>query len=131
MSLQAFLREASAQRLLQSAHDLSDGGMAVALAECCLAGGFGARVNWKHTDRASTARFLFGECTATAIVSFSPDKEEAVSRLMKQFRLSAGGGITIGGDRLEITNAQSLLSLSLDELRDAYEGAIPRAMGQV
>ncbi len=42
MALQQLLREAIAARLLRSAHDVSDGGLAVAAAECCLAGGVGA-----------------------------------------------------------------------------------------
>ena len=42
--LQAFLRDAISQGLLQSAHDLSEGGLAVALAECSLAGGLCATV---------------------------------------------------------------------------------------
>lgn len=41
-ALQGFLRRAIADRLLRSAHDVSDGGLAVAVAECCIAGGKGA-----------------------------------------------------------------------------------------
>src|SRR5262249_52025852 len=64
------------QGRLSSAHDVSDGGLAVALAECAMQGGIGASVSLEPAVRMSA--FLFGESTGRAVVSFPPESEAAV-----------------------------------------------------
>src|SRR5258708_699050 len=63
--LAAVLAEAGRRGLLEAAHDLSDGGLAIALAECCLAGGQGCAVQLQRPGRlpGKGAEFtlLFGE----------------------------------------------------------------------
>ena len=68
-TLQALLREASSQGLLRSAHDISEGGVAVALAECCLAGGLCATV-LLPSERA--ARAAVRRAPACVMVTVSP-----------------------------------------------------------
>src|SRR5258706_88910 len=70
--LAAVLAEAGRRGLLEAAHDLSDGGLAIALAECCLAGGQGCAVQLQRPGRlpGKGAEFtlLFGESAARAVV---------------------------------------------------------------
>ena len=127
--LQAFLREAISQGLLQSAHDVSDGGLAVALAECCIAGGIGARADWNKFS----ALELFGERTATIVVSASAGQQEPLKTLLNQHGIAfsdLGEVITLqDGNWLSISpDAGNDLKLLVSDLRAAYEGAIPAAM---
>jgi phosphoribosylformylglycinamidine synthase len=98
---------------LPTAHDVSDGGLACALAECCIESGLGARVSLDGGDAA-----LFGEGPGGVIVAGPRAAVDSVE-----------GAIVIGevrGDALEIEGA---LSVPVSELRAAYEGAIPAALG--
>jgi phosphoribosylformylglycinamidine synthase subunit PurL len=97
---------------LPTAHDISDGGLACALAECCIGGGIGARVTAKTGDAD-----LFGEAPGGVIVAGPPTIIEALE-----------GAIVIGevgGEALEI---DGVLSVPVAELRTAHEDAIPAAL---
>ncbi|MET0615116.1 MAG: phosphoribosylformylglycinamidine synthase subunit PurL [Thermoleophilaceae bacterium] len=97
---------------LPTAHDISDGGLACALAECCIGGGIGATVTAKTGDAD-----LFGEAPGAVIVAGPRPIIEALE-----------GAIVIGevgGEALEI---DGMLSVPVAELRTAYEDAIPAAL---
>ena len=109
----AALREAVRGGALRAAHDSSEGGLACALAECCISGGIGARIELPLTDDAA----LFGEGPGGVVIAGPREAVEAVP-----------GAVVIGevgGDSLEIVGA---LSVSVERLRDVYEGAIPAAL---
>ena len=96
-----------------TAHDVSEGGLACALAECCIEGGLGARVSLDEGDAA-----LFGEGPGGVIVA---GPREAVEALEAAVVIGE-----VGGEALEIEGA---LSVPVTELRACYEGAIPAALG--
>ena len=129
--LQAFLREAIDQRLLQSAHDVSDGGLAVTLAECCIVGGVGAHANGDKFN----ALELFGERTAAVIVSIDPKQRMPLETLLAKHAAAFslfGEVLPLDlGDRLFVYSEEEgkKLNVSVQEMRAAYEGAIPAAMG--
>jgi len=124
--VQDFVREAIAQGLLQSAHDVSDGGLAVCLAECCMAGGLGAKVGLD-----SSAVTLFGERTATIVVSIAPRNTGAFWDYVRAEGIPIIGIGEVGGEAMNVRNQGALfIQARLEKLRDAYEGAIPRAMGR-
>jgi phosphoribosylformylglycinamidine synthase subunit PurL len=106
----AALRDAVRAGGLATVHDLSEGGLAVAVAESCIEGGLGARI---ALDVASDAA-LFGEGPGGAIIAGPRDVVEAVpgARVIGE----------VGGDALAIEGA---LSVPVADLRAAYEGAIP------
>jgi phosphoribosylformylglycinamidine synthase len=128
--VQAFLRRAIAAGLVRSAHDLSDGGLAVALAECCIASGLGARVQLPAGGRPD--RLLFAEGGARLLVSVAPAQAEAWDQALAAG--AAGGqplpaaaiGSVTAESRLCLNSAAGpLLELELERLRDTYEQAIP------
>ncbi len=140
--LHAFLRDAIGQGLLQSAHDVSDGGLAVALAECCIAGGIGAFLLMEYNTPVRVET-LFGETNSSAVVSVRPQDEEAVEALAKAHGIF---GVCQGEVRKSATSdtgehksAKLLimdmcsvrLEVTLEAMRAAYEGAIPAAMNEV
>jgi phosphoribosylformylglycinamidine synthase len=90
---------------LHSAHDIAEGGIAVALAECCLAGGIGARTQLPDGTE------LFGEAPGRAfIVSGSPDALQGLSLIG-----------TVGGHELEIAGR---LKVPVSALRAAHDGGL-------
>ncbi len=129
--VQQVTRQAIAANLLRSAHDCSEGGTAVALAESCLPASLGAEIRFAVTDFADLpwSAILFGEAASRVLVSVRPgDDQNALLDLAEAANVEA---VFIGqvkaNDRF---NAAGLLDLPLAALRDVYENAIPRAMGE-
>jgi phosphoribosylformylglycinamidine synthase len=134
--VQQVTRQAIAANLLRSAHDCAEGGAAVALAESCLAGNRGAEIRFAVTDFSSPERgdqpwsaILFGEAASRVIISVrSGDDQDALLDLAEAADIEAVFlGQVKANDRFD---AAGLLDLPLTALRDAYENAIPRAMGE-
>lgn len=94
--------EAVAARLVASAHDCAEGGLAVALAECCVAGGLGARVALSvgQTERADAA--LFGEGVGRILVSLPATHLPALLGVANRLAVPAQVLGTVGGERLVI-----------------------------
>jgi phosphoribosylformylglycinamidine synthase subunit PurL len=134
--LQACVREAIAQRLLHSAHDCSDGGLAVALAECCLpalgeansAEGLGADIAITTEERTDAA--LFGETASRIIVSLPAANLPRLHEIARTHGIEARELGTVSAERvLRIAvNGGERVCLPIDDLLDAYEGAIPRLL---
>src|SRR5262249_52031860 len=82
--LQTLLVTLASESLIRSAHDCSDGGLAVAVAECCFdTGGMGAKITIDGVEVARDARLnvaaaLFGESASRVVVSLVPDRITAV-----------------------------------------------------
>jgi len=137
--MQDVLLEANSQQMFKSAHDVSDGGLAVALAECCLAGKIGASVDldlilWDgpgtgaSTGRADLA--LFGEAPTLVLVSTPTAGIGAFRALCQSRGLLCQQIGTVGGDSLNIKVGGQSLSLPVTELDKTYEAALPRVMGE-
>jgi phosphoribosylformylglycinamidine synthase subunit PurL len=113
--LGSLLRELAAHALLRSAQDVSDGGLATALAECALIGGTGA------TLEASNALevVLFSEDQGRAVVTCRPEDAAAVLGQAARHEVAASLAGSAGGDRLQIG---SVLDVGLAALGAAWEG---------
>jgi phosphoribosylformylglycinamidine synthase len=119
LATQAAIREAVRSGALSSAHDIAEGGLAVALAECCLAGGLGARIALD-----ATARDLFGEAPGGFLVSGSASALEQLGRHTTVRLLGEVGGeslrIDLGAKSDQRTNPAAPLELTLAELGEAH-----------
>jgi phosphoribosylformylglycinamidine synthase II len=120
--LAAVLAAAAAGGLLAAAHDLSDGGLAIALAECCLAGGTGCTVMLSGDP----FTILFSESAARAVVAARPGALAAVAELCAQHGVPAADIGVTGGASLEVAG---LFSISLDELGAAHRQTLPALFG--
>ncbi|MGI9147064.1 MAG: phosphoribosylformylglycinamidine synthase subunit PurL [Chloroflexota bacterium] len=109
------LRELAEQRLVQSAQDVADGGLGVALAECALIGGTGATLEISGAPEV----VLFSEDQGRAVVTCRVEDVRAVLELAATCDLPACVAGVTGGDRLRVAGA---LDLSLTALRSAWEG---------
>ncbi len=121
-ALAALLAEAAAAGLLAAAHDLSGGGLAVALAESCLAGGNGCRVELPGDPFTA----LFSESAARVVVAVQPGAGEAFGALCAQHGVPAAAVGETGGDSLEVAGG---FTVSLAELAAAHQGTLPALFG--
>ncbi len=114
--------QAAAAGVLASAHDLSDGGLAIALAESCLRGGRGCRV----TVPADPFTALFSESAARAIVSVQPGREEEFAALCAEHNVPATVLGTTGGGSLTVIGQ---FEVALDELAQVWKTTLPALFG--
>ena len=120
--LAGLLAEACAGRLLSAAHDLSDGGLAVALAESCLRGGSGCRVRLPGDPFTE----LFSESSARAIVAVRPGAEAAFDELRAAHDVPGQIIGRVGGDSLIV---EDCFTIPLAELAAAHSAALPALFG--
>jgi phosphoribosylformylglycinamidine synthase subunit PurL len=119
---------AAHEGLVDSAHDLSDGGLAQALAESCLRGGVGARI--RLPDRADPFVMLFSESSGRAIVAVSHDHDEAFKRLCGVHNVTQQRvGATQGLGNEPVLDLAGQCKLSLGALRDAWSSTLPGLFG--
>ncbi|NUP65918.1 MAG: phosphoribosylformylglycinamidine synthase subunit PurL, partial [Nonomuraea sp.] len=121
-ALATVLVEAGARGLLEGSHDLSDGGLAVALAESCLARGIGARVALSgdpFTD-------LFSESAARALVVVRPEAFEEFAALCGRHEVPCYGLGVTGGDALVIEDA---FDVPIEDMRETHSAALPALFG--
>jgi phosphoribosylformylglycinamidine synthase len=119
----------AAEGSVQSAHDISDGGLAVALAESCFAAnGLGANAKVEENGPAEAA--LFGERGACAIVSVSPAQLARVLDTARQYQVAAHEtGKVIGGDAFCIQyKGNAVIDSSVEGLRDAWAHSLERTL---
>jgi len=117
-------RSAIGQGLLASAHDCSEGGLAVALAECSIQGDVGFVGDFSIADRWDV--ILFGEQQSRIIVSLPKEHWNALSRL------ASGSGVPIvrlgytGGDRFQLNDQ---MDLPVSQIADVWNNGLEAASG--
>ncbi|MBA2743321.1 MAG: phosphoribosylformylglycinamidine synthase subunit PurL, partial [Chthoniobacterales bacterium] len=132
LAVHAALRELITAGLVNSAHDCSEGGLAVALAECCFnpEQRFGANVD-VDSIRNSDARvdeLLYGESQSRIVISVATAKVDSVVEILRGTKVphAALGMVTV--NRLAIRANGNELTWSTDELFDDWWNAIARAV---
>ncbi|MGO4834490.1 AIR synthase-related protein, partial [Rhizobiaceae sp. 2RAB30] len=119
-----FVRALITEGVATSAHDLSDGGLAVALAEMAMAGGIGATVN--QLNDLSPIPLFFGEDQGRYLVTIPRDKVDwFYEERLKDSDIFAPFIGTSGGQELKLGEARAI---GIDELRAAHEGWFPAYM---
>lgn len=113
--------------LVQSAHDLSEGGLAVALAESCISGSLGAQVSVKTELRSDAA--LFSETQSRILVSASRDKAVQLKAYIEGHGVPVTEvGIVEGNSLVIDINGASALNETVEGLKQVWEDAIPCLM---
>ena len=115
-------------RLVASAHDISDGGLAVTLAECSFgAGGLAAQVEFSDDEPAEAA--LFGERGARAIVTVDAARLARLSALAAQYGVKAQAlGRVVRGDFRITYNDREIVRAPVARLEDLWTHSIDRAL---
>jgi phosphoribosylformylglycinamidine synthase len=142
-ALHQVLQKAAGAGLLQSAQDVSAGGLAVAIAESAIWGNLGADL--QVAVAMAPAVTLFGESPSRAVVTIRLERWAELSRLSSGLRVAARRLGPVGGDRLRIrlhgvgatgaaeergAGVADELNVPLSELRRAWTQALPRLMGE-
>ncbi len=122
--LGALLRRAVAQSWVHTAHDVSEGGLAVTLAEATLGAGVGATV---RTALAPTA--LFSESQARAVIALAPEHLDQLLALAVELGVPAEEAGETGGDRLTIAAEGAGVDVAVAHLHEIWSTALPRALG--
>ncbi len=118
---------AAEEGILTSAHDVSGGGLAVALTESAIAGGRGAAVRLEPGARDDEV--LFGEGGGRMVLTVAD--EDAAGRVAA---LADGSGVrvrrlgAVGGDRVVVAIGEREVSLGIEDARAAYERGLPEAL---
>jgi phosphoribosylformylglycinamidine synthase len=141
-AVQGFAREAIDRGLVESAQDVSGGGLAVALAEAAMWGGRGAAV--RVPTSMSPAVELFGESPSRIVVTTTQRHAPALALLARQHGLPVETLGSVGGDRLQIqlvgtsstgaseergSTIADVLDVPLTALRHAWDHGLTRALG--
>jgi phosphoribosylformylglycinamidine synthase len=112
--------------LIQSAHDISEGGLAVCLAECCFFSrvNMGCRIDLKDDMRPDV--LLFGEAQSRIVVSVQVSKMKKLLELAKKRKVPATMIGRIGGKNIQVTHrGKKLVSVPVKQAFKAWKDAIP------
>jgi phosphoribosylformylglycinamidine synthase subunit PurL len=119
----------AAEGILRSAHDVSDGGIAVTLAECCfLADTLTGHVNLDEAGPSEAA--LFGECGARAVVSVKPSSLAHVLDTARQYSVMAREiGKVVRGDGFRIEHrGRVVIESSVGRLGNVWAHSLERRL---
>jgi phosphoribosylformylglycinamidine synthase II len=123
--VQSVCLEAVRQGLAASAHDCSDGGLAVTLAESCLQGQRGAQVTLPESAVRLDAQ-LFGESPSRIVISARPEHAARIQELAAQAGAPVSVLGTVGGKTLRIAaGGKRQVSLPVEEMERIWRGALP------
>jgi phosphoribosylformylglycinamidine synthase len=127
--VQAVCRQGIREEWIQSAHDLSEGGLAVALAEACIGNNLGATINIPVSESQRLDEVLFGEVASQIVVSVSPENIEFWEAYLQNHladRWLKIGKVEQLSDSLNIlTNDNlSLINVKIEELAITWTQAI-------
>ncbi len=119
--------------LVKAVHDVSKGGIAVALAEMCISGGIGASVDCSkipaHDLRID--ELLFSETHSRFIIETNDASIDEFLSIMKKASIAYNIIGKVGGDALKFNkNKEELISIPLSDLKDSWLNSIPKCMGE-
>jgi phosphoribosylformylglycinamidine synthase len=142
LNVQRLVLAAIRRGLVRSAHDTAEGGLAVALAECCIAGKIGANLEIssaliERTSENEVVRpdaVLFGETQSRIIVTVKAEKFAELQNMANIINVPFIKLGTVGGDNLVLHSPAPqhsvIVSSAVNELEWAYRGALSRLMSR-
>jgi phosphoribosylformylglycinamidine synthase len=125
--VQACCRQLISEGLVRSSHDLSDGGLGVALAESCLKASIGTKIELNFND--DPRLLLFAEDPSRILVTVQDTALSQIDQIISHYNIrGAVIGVT-GGDTLDVSWQQErLFQIPVAQLRASYESALPKAL---
>lgn len=122
-----FIRRLIKEQAVQSVHDISDGGLLVAIAEMALAGNLGVEL-FPYEGALPAHAIWFGEDQARYIVEVTPETADGILERLRDKKLPARIVGRLGGNKLKIGQSEVL---ALSDLKTAHEGWFPEYMDGV
>jgi phosphoribosylformylglycinamidine synthase len=128
LTLYRTVNKAQVQGLLASCHDLSDGGLGVALAEKAFAGGYGMRIELKQVFRDEGLRedaILFSETQSRLLVTVRPENRQVFEEIFAGQPLSLLGEVADDQELLILgLDGQVLVQADINELKEAWQAPL-------
>ena len=129
--VQLFLRNIIKKDMINSAHDLGDGGLVVALAECCISSGLGATIQLPSSE-SRLDRLLFAEGGGRVLVSCSSEQTIKLKNYYKKISLQRAINFSIthlgtvnDQNKLSVYQANnSIIDVDILHIKDTYKNAI-------
>jgi phosphoribosylformylglycinamidine synthase len=133
--VQAACREGIQQRWVKSAHDVAEGGLAIALAEACISTGLGAEINLglTHAESQRWDEILFAEGGARILVSVSPQHQQTwksylTEKLGDNWQKLGQVGSPNADLRVFTTDRQTVIAATIEMMSDRFFHAIERRL---
>jgi len=132
VAIQQTLRDAIREGLIRSAHDCAEGGIAVALAECCISGEqpVGADITLPD-DKLRDDETLFHEAPGRILISVAPEHEAALEKLFTSRNLPVRQIGKTGGDSLAIQVRANTFRWPVADLHRRWDSSLGDLMGTV
>lgn len=120
------MHQAISAGLIESCHDLSEGGLAVAIAEMAFAGGLGVDADLNKLSEASgiscDTRLLFSESNTRFLIEVTPENADRVSEILSACPLTEIGQVTAGANVSVIgASGSTVLQSAISDLRSAWK----------
>ena len=117
--------------MINSAHDLGDGGLVLALAECCISSGLGATINLPSSE-SRLDRLLFAEGGGRVLISCSSEQTLKLKNYYKKISLEETTNFSISHlgfvndqNKLSVYQANNLIiDVDILHIKDTYNNAI-------
>ena len=133
--VQAVCRYGIRQGWVRSAHDSAEGGLAIALAECCISGKLGSEIIWELSDFSGFRwdEFLFGEGGCRILISIAPENqiiwESYLQENLADFWQKIGlVGNAESGLQILVNESMSLINIDMGEISAHFKSAIERRL---
>ncbi len=131
--VQLLLKAAFSIDCIQSAHDISDGGIAIAMAESCISSGLGAHFQLPNSNL-RLDRLLFAEGGARVLISLKPEQEKILKNLLSELNhqydesvcATKIGTVTSNNELLITQMEKNIVELSISDLKQTFEDSIPQ-----
>jgi phosphoribosylformylglycinamidine synthase len=118
-AVQNVCREAIKKELISSAHDCSEGGLAITLAESCIKGKKGARIKIKNEIRSDA--LLFGESQSRITVSLNPKNLSSLQEMADKYQVPL---LVLGSVEGEELNINRLINMKVEQLEKVWRGKV-------
>ncbi|MFN4179898.1 MAG: phosphoribosylformylglycinamidine synthase subunit PurL [Armatimonadota bacterium] len=134
-AVQAVCREGIKQGLIKSAHDCSEGGLAVCLAECCIAGEIGATIDlppniMEGEVRRRFSALLFSESASRIVVTVAPASLTELEAIAKELGCPMFVIGKVGGSKLKIAfEGKELINEEVNNLKAVWSTALAQQAG--
>ena len=131
--VQEFCLELIQKGLIQSAHDCSEGGLAIAIAESCFAApeeALGAKLELESTLRGDT--LLFGESQSRIVISFPEELTEQIENLALSYHVDFSLIGVTGGSQFTVSiNGQEYIKQEIESIKNIWKTSLGRYAGQI
>ena len=117
--------------LVKTAHDCSEGGVGVAIAEMCIGGRIGANIDLDGTGDESLWARLWGESLGRIIIAVSPENEEKFRNIMSGNITTYLGEVT-DSQLLTISDGyEEVISTAVQQMVDSWQGTLDMTGGEI